>query len=117
MRRRSPMTCGTCSCGPFSTLKKLHDDKETLRHNAVDMQKSDPSRAALPFYLGEDVTVLDTSLSPDARWLLIVTEPKSAETGSRASSRAMSPNRATRNSTRSGCAWVAILLRRNRCCC
>ena len=65
----------------FSTLKKLHDDKETLRHNAVDMQKSDPSRAALPFYLGEDVTVLDTSLSPDGRWLLIVTEPKSAENG------------------------------------
>jgi hypothetical protein len=65
----------------FSTLKKLHDDKETLRHNAVAMQKSDPSRAALPFYLGEDIAIIDTSLSPDARWLLIVTEPKSADIG------------------------------------
>lgn len=65
----------------FSTLKKLHDDKETLRHNAVDMQKNDPSRAALPFYLGEDIAVIDTSLSPDARWLLVVTEPKTAEVG------------------------------------
>ena len=65
----------------FSTLKKLHDDKEALRHNATDMQKGDPSRSALPFYLGEDLTVLGTTLSPDARWLLIVTEPKSAEIG------------------------------------
>ena len=65
----------------FSTLKKLHDDKEALRHNATDMQKGDPSRATLPFYLGEDVTVLSTTLSPDAKWLVVVTEPKSAETG------------------------------------
>ena len=65
----------------FSTLKKLHDDKEALRHNATDMQKGDPSRSALPFYLGEDITVLSTTLSPDARWLIIVTEPKSAESG------------------------------------
>lgn len=36
----------------FSTLKKLHDDKETLRKYNEALQKGDVTRAALPFYLG-----------------------------------------------------------------
>ena len=31
----------------------------------------------LPFYLGDEVVIRGTELSPDARWLLVVTEPKS----------------------------------------
>ena len=61
----------------FSTLKKLHDDKETARKHDEDMQKADVTRAALPFYLGDEVVIRGTELSPDARWLLVVTEPKS----------------------------------------
>ncbi len=60
----------------FATLKKLHDDAELSRKHDEALQKGDISRAALPFYLGEDVTIRDTELSPDARWLLVVTEPK-----------------------------------------
>jgi dipeptidyl aminopeptidase/acylaminoacyl peptidase len=61
----------------FSTLKKLHDDKETARKHDEDMQKADVTRAALPFYLGDEVVIRGSELSPDARWLLVVTEPKS----------------------------------------
>lgn len=65
----------------FSTLKKQHDDKELVRHHADALQRSDASRAVLPFYLGDDIRLVETVLSPDARWLLAVTEPKSAEPG------------------------------------
>jgi dipeptidyl aminopeptidase/acylaminoacyl peptidase len=61
----------------FSTLKKLHDDKETLREHNEALQKGDVTRAVLPFYLGDEVVIRGTELSPDARWLLVVTEPKS----------------------------------------
>ena len=65
----------------FSTLKKLHDDKEALRRHADELQKNDVTRSAVPFYLGEEVEILDTSLSPDAHWLAVVTTPKSAAAG------------------------------------
>ena len=61
----------------FSTLKKLHDDKEALRKHSEALQTGDATRAALPFYLGDEVIIRGTELSPDARWLLVVTEPKS----------------------------------------
>ncbi len=61
----------------FATLKKLHDDKETLRKHSEALQSGDATRAALPFYLGDEVIIRGTELSPDARWLLVVTEPKS----------------------------------------
>ena len=65
----------------FSTLKRLHDESEIRKKYAEDLRKGDPTRAAAPFYLGEDVNIRDTELSPDARWLLVVTSPKSAAKG------------------------------------
>ncbi len=65
----------------FSTLKRLHDESELGKKYAEDLRKADVTRAAAPFYLGEDVTIRDTKLSPDARWLIIVTVPKSAAKG------------------------------------
>jgi len=61
----------------FSTLKKLHDDAETTRKHDEDLRKRDVTRTARPFYLGDEVVIRGTELSPDARWLLVVTEPKS----------------------------------------
>src|ERR1700694_5349235 len=65
----------------FSTLKRLHDESAISRKHAGDLRKGDVTRATAPFYLGEDVIVLDTELSPDARWLILVTAPKSAAKG------------------------------------
>jgi dipeptidyl aminopeptidase/acylaminoacyl peptidase len=61
----------------FSTLKKLHDDTETARKHDEALQNGDATRAALPFYLGDEVVIRGTELSPDGRRLLVVTEPKS----------------------------------------
>jgi dipeptidyl aminopeptidase/acylaminoacyl peptidase len=61
----------------FSTLKRLRDEKETSRLHDEELQKGDATRAAEPFYLGDEVVVRGTALSPDARWLIVVTEPKS----------------------------------------
>jgi dipeptidyl aminopeptidase/acylaminoacyl peptidase len=61
----------------FSTLKKQHDEKEAARLHDEELQKGDITRPVLPFYLGDDVVIRGTELSPDARWLLVVTEAKS----------------------------------------
>jgi dipeptidyl aminopeptidase/acylaminoacyl peptidase len=65
----------------FSTLKRLHDDADTGKRRAEEFRRGDATRAGAPFYLGDDVVVRDTELSPDARWLLIVTAPKAAAVG------------------------------------
>lgn len=65
----------------FSTLKKLHDESELSKKYAEELRKADVTRAAAPFYLGEDVSIRDTELSPDAHWLIVVTVPKSAVKG------------------------------------
>jgi dipeptidyl aminopeptidase/acylaminoacyl peptidase len=65
----------------FSTLKRLHDESEMSRKHAEELRRGDVTRAPAPFYLGEDVLVRDAELSPDARWLIIVTAPKSVAKG------------------------------------
>ncbi len=65
----------------FSTLKKLHDDAQSLRQQDLADRAVDTTRSAAPFYLGDDLKLVDTSLSPDANWMLVVTEPKNADKG------------------------------------
>jgi dipeptidyl aminopeptidase/acylaminoacyl peptidase len=65
----------------FSTLKRLHDESEAGKKQLEELRRGDPTRAAAPFYLGDEVSIRDTELSPDARWLLVVTVPKSAAKG------------------------------------
>jgi dipeptidyl aminopeptidase/acylaminoacyl peptidase len=65
----------------FSTLKRLHDETEAVRKHSEELRRGDSSRAAAPFYLGDDVVIKHTELSPDARWVLVVTTAKSAEKG------------------------------------
>jgi dipeptidyl aminopeptidase/acylaminoacyl peptidase len=65
----------------FSTLKRLHDEAAQTKTFAEDLRKGDATRAPPPFYIGDDIAIRDTRLSPDARWLIVVTEPKSADKG------------------------------------
>ena len=66
----------------IGTLKQEHDDKEALKARAEELRKADASRAAEPVYLGDDVQITPTSaLSPDGRWLLVVTTPKGFDGG------------------------------------
>jgi dipeptidyl aminopeptidase/acylaminoacyl peptidase len=65
----------------FATLKKLQDQKDLARKYEEDQRRLDPTRAAVPYYLGEDVKIRDTELSPNGRWLLVITEPKIYDKG------------------------------------
>jgi dipeptidyl aminopeptidase/acylaminoacyl peptidase len=65
----------------FSTLKRLREESEAARKHADAWRAADASRAGAAFYLGDDVVIRTTSLSPDAHWLLVVTSAKSALRG------------------------------------
>ena len=65
----------------FSTLRQIKAEREANKQHGDEFAKGDPTRAPLPFYLGDEVAVEGTSLSPDGRWLLVVTSPKAYEHG------------------------------------
>ncbi len=65
----------------FATLKRLHEESEAGKKEAEMLRKADATRLAAPFYLGDDVVVRGSMLSPDARYLLVVTAPKNAAKG------------------------------------
>ncbi|UGB38137.1 S9 family peptidase [Frateuria soli] len=65
----------------FSTLRRLKADKEAEKVNARALAAADPGRTPEPFWLGDKVVAIDTELSPDGRWLLVVTRPKDYEAG------------------------------------
>ena len=67
----------------FSTLARLKADKDARREHAEELRSKDPTRAVAPFFLGDEVKVLGTELSPDARFLLVVTAPKKHDEGRR----------------------------------
>jgi dipeptidyl aminopeptidase/acylaminoacyl peptidase len=65
-------------------LDTLRDDR--ARRDAARTQQdawraADPTRAPAPAYLGDDVTIADTALSPDGRWLLVATTEKDGDVG------------------------------------
>ncbi len=65
----------------FSTLRKQDADKQAAREEAQARQRADATRAPLPFWLGDEVKLVRTALSPDTRWLLAVTQPKNFDEG------------------------------------
>ncbi|MEO7324744.1 MAG: S9 family peptidase, partial [Dokdonella sp.] len=65
----------------FSTLRKIKSDREAQKKNGEAFAKGDPTRAPLPFYIGDDIKVEATSLAPDGRSLLVVTSPKGNDEG------------------------------------
>ncbi len=60
----------------FSTLREIKADKQALREHSKMLGAADPSRAPQPFWLGDKIKLLDAELSPDGRWLLLVTVAK-----------------------------------------
>ncbi len=65
-------------------MRTLADDKaqrEAARTQDEAWRRADPTRAPAPLYLGKDVDIVDSSLSPDGRWLLAATTVKGADAG------------------------------------
>jgi dipeptidyl aminopeptidase/acylaminoacyl peptidase len=65
----------------IATLKRQKDDRDTNRARANEERRADATRAPAPFYLGDKVSIVNSALSPDGRWLLVVTAPKDGDKG------------------------------------
>ncbi|TWI01623.1 dipeptidyl aminopeptidase/acylaminoacyl peptidase [Luteimonas cucumeris] len=65
----------------LETLRNDRDRREAVRRQDDERRRADPTRAAAPVYLGKDVVIHDSALSPDGRWLLVVTHAKDGEAG------------------------------------
>ncbi len=65
----------------IDTLKQDRDRRDAAREQERAWRLADPTRAPLPVYLGKKVEVADSALSPDGRWLLVVTTVKDADGG------------------------------------
>ncbi|MGA7438891.1 MAG: prolyl oligopeptidase family serine peptidase [Luteibacter sp.] len=65
----------------FSTLRGLKSDEKAMKADADALAAADPGHAPTAFYLGKDVSIVDTSLSPDGRYMLVVTKAKAADAG------------------------------------
>ena len=66
------------------TIRTLADDRaqrEAAQKQAEAWRKADPTRAPAPIYLGAEVEIESSSLSPNGRWLLVVTRKKGADAG------------------------------------
>ena len=65
----------------FDTLKNDRDRREAARKQEQTWRVVDPTRAPAPAYLGKSVEIANSALSPDGRWLLVVTTVKGADAG------------------------------------
>jgi len=65
----------------LATLRRDREQREAQRSQEETWRRADPSRAPAPVWLGDGVEIVDSSLSPDARHLLVVTRQKGADTG------------------------------------
>ncbi len=64
-----------------SALQRDKAQREALAAEAERLRQADPTRAIAPVYLGDEVNLVDSALSPAGRWLLAVVEAKDASTG------------------------------------
>ena len=65
-------------------IDTLRDDRvrrEAAREQDEAWRAADKTRGPAPTYLGKDVDIADSALSPDGRWLLVATTEKGADTG------------------------------------
>lgn len=65
----------------ISTLKRQKDERDAARDRATEERRADATRAPAPIYLGDKVVIDGSALSPDGRYLVVVTSPKDNEKG------------------------------------
>ncbi len=65
----------------FETLARDREEAEQKREQERAVRAADPRRMPTPIYLGKDLRIIWTTLSPDGRRMLVVTGPKKRERG------------------------------------
>jgi dipeptidyl aminopeptidase/acylaminoacyl peptidase len=67
----------------YRQVAEAEEDEDAEREYERKLQREDPARPPLPWYLGDKIEVVSRSLSPDGDWMLLVTRAKSEERGRR----------------------------------
>ncbi|MHB1273739.1 MAG: S9 family peptidase [Rhodanobacter sp.] len=78
---KQPDQLGELQLKLFKTLRDIKADQQAIRADDKALQAADPGRAPAPFWLGDKIKPVDTELSPDGRWMLLVTVPKDYAAG------------------------------------
>jgi dipeptidyl aminopeptidase/acylaminoacyl peptidase len=65
----------------FDALRTKQADDKARREQDAARAAADGTRVPAPFYLGDAITIAASSLSPDGRWLMLVTQPKDYDAG------------------------------------
>ncbi|TAM60858.1 MAG: S9 family peptidase [Rhodanobacter sp.] len=78
---KQPDQLGELQLKLFKTLRHIKADQQAIRDENKALQAADPGRAPAPFWLGDKIKPVDTELSPDGRWMLLVTVPKDYAAG------------------------------------
>jgi len=65
----------------IDTLRNDRARRDALREQQEQWRDADPTRAPQTAYLGDEVEIADSALSPDGRWLLVATTAKGADAG------------------------------------
>lgn len=65
----------------IGTLAREKSWRDAQMARDAELRRGLSTRIAPPVYLGEAVTIADSALSPDGRWMLVVTQPKGSEPG------------------------------------
>lgn len=65
----------------IATLKRQKDERDALRERMNEQRRLDPTLPPAPVYLGDKLVIESSVLSPDGRWLLVVTAPKNGDKG------------------------------------
>jgi dipeptidyl aminopeptidase/acylaminoacyl peptidase len=60
----------------FDVIRQKQDREKREREEDRALSAADPSRTPSPWYLGKEVKVVETSLSPAGDWLAVVLAPK-----------------------------------------
>jgi len=63
----------------FDAIRDQRAKEKDKRERDEAERREDPTRAPLPWYLGEEIKIEERSLSPSGDWLLLVTTPKDAK--------------------------------------
>jgi dipeptidyl aminopeptidase/acylaminoacyl peptidase len=62
----------------FQVLRQEKEKQAAAREEDRASRHLDPTRAPLPWFLGEEVEIVQSSLSPAGDWMLVVTQAKGA---------------------------------------
>ncbi|WP_314106229.1 S9 family peptidase [uncultured Stenotrophomonas sp.] len=65
----------------LATLRNDRAQRDALKQQEASWRRADSTRAPGPVYLGAEVEIVDSALSPDTRSLIVVTKPKSFDEG------------------------------------